>query len=855
MNQPTSGEPGLIPHPKVTPFHCQRLAYVYVRQSTFKQVHQNQESTLYQYRLKQRAIALGWPEGRIRVIDSDLGVSGSEAAGRAGFQELVTEVSLGHVGIVFGYEVSRLARNNRDWYHLLDLAAVFGTLIANNDGIYDPRLYNDRLLLGLKGTMSEAELHLLRQRLDAGRLNQVRRGAYRQRLTTGYIRLPDGTVAKDPDDQVRHVLELVLAKFEELGSANKVLRYLRQQKILLPRRQNAGPQANQLLWKVASEAAVMQILKNPAYAGVFAYGQRQVDPTRRQPGLPASGRRHMPMNEWLHLQHDVYPAYITWEQYLANQERLQQNGLRFVEGRFKAQGIAREGPGLLQGLVVCGRCGHRLQVAYKITPRYFCRGLVRTTEVPSDCTSVRSPVVDEVVVQAFFAAIQPAQLDALEAVLASQRLERERLERQWQEQFKRADYAAELAQRQYDAVDPANRLVAAELERRWEEKLTQLRQTEEAYHHFQRTPLPEAVPPELRQLFRDVSGQLPELWSALSNSQKKELLRTLISQVIIRRPAADQLEIRIVWISGCYTDYQALTPIHSQKNVSGYQALVERIHELWQQGYNDEAMAEQLTAEGFHSARSPQVRADMVMKIRLARQWYAPLAQVRGVKEINGHLTTGGLAARLGVNSSTICRFIANGVIPAELVQHDPRSGIYLIYPDVQLLDRLQQRVAQNKVRNGMVKVDEPLHPAVTTEETPLADDSQKLPHVSDTNSGQTSSSTSRKSTPEVRLNKLYPDGTGHSTAIGDVGSPEWFAWLEEATQFRYYTVQQSHVARDYYRPMRPISVRKEKRRNGFFWCAYLRTNGQLNKCYVGRSQVLTTDKLDETAANLNQLW
>src|SRR3990172_3636882 len=234
-------------HPKITAAHHQRLAFIYVRQSTQKQVTQNQESQQYQYRLQLRAQELGWPAERVRVIDSDLGLSGSEAAGRSGFQELVAEISLGHVGIVFGYEVSRLARNNRDWYLLLDLAAVFGTLIADNDGIYDPRQYNDRLLLGLKGTMSEAELHLLRQRLDAGRLNQVKRGAYRQTLPTGYVRLPDGTVVKDPDDQVRHVLELMFSKFAELGSAGKVIRYLRQNGILFPRRQSAGPQANQLL--------------------------------------------------------------------------------------------------------------------------------------------------------------------------------------------------------------------------------------------------------------------------------------------------------------------------------------------------------------------------------------------------------------------------------------------------------------------------------------------------------------------------------------------------------------------------------------------------------------------------------
>jgi len=227
-----------------------------VRQSSPKQVAQNKESQQYQYQLQQRAIELGWAAERVRVIDSDLGRSGSEASGRGGFQKLVAEVSLGHAGIVFGYEVSRLARNNQDWYHLLDLAAVFGTLIADSDGVYDPRQYNDRLLLGLKGTLSEAELHLLRQRLDAGRLNQVKRGAYHQNLPTGYVRLPDGTVVKDPDDQVRHVIELVFHKFAELGSVGKVIRFLRQNQILLPRHQCAGPQAHVLLWKVASESAV-----------------------------------------------------------------------------------------------------------------------------------------------------------------------------------------------------------------------------------------------------------------------------------------------------------------------------------------------------------------------------------------------------------------------------------------------------------------------------------------------------------------------------------------------------------------------------------------------------------------------
>ncbi len=695
----------LSPPPKITPSHQQRLAYIYVRQSTPKQVAQNKESQEYQYRLQQRAVDLGWAANRVRVIDNDLGRSGSEAAGRTGFQELIAEVSLGHVGIVFGYEVSRLARNNQDWYHLLDLAAVFGTLIADNDGVYDPRQYNDRLLLGLKGTMSEAELHLLRQRLEAGRLNQVKRGAYRQTLPTGYVRLPDGSVVKDPDDQVRHVIELMFAKFAELGSTGKVIRYLRQNKILLPRRQSAGPWAHAVLWKVASESAVTDMLGNPAYAGAFAYGRRQGDATLRQPGRPASGMRRKALSDWVYLQRDAYPAYITWEQYLANQERIHQNGLRFSQQRQRAQGIARNGPGLLQGLVVCGQCSHHMQTVYKRTPRYVCRGLVRTAEVKCECTSVRAPVADEVVVQAFFKAIQPSQLDTLEALLAQQQADRGRLECHWQEKLRRVQYDTQLAQHQYDEIDPANRLVAAELERRWEAKLQQLRQTEEDHHHFQQTPAPEPLPPVLREIFRDLHHRLPELWPRLSHAQKKELLRSLIQQVIIRHSIPDQVDVRIVWISGCFTDESRVTPIHRESDVSNYAQLVQRIQALWQSGQTDEQIALQLSTEGFHSARSPQVTPKSVMKIRLARQWYRPFERLRGAAQVDGCWTIPGLAQHLGVQDSTIYRFITGkAVIPLEYVVRELQTGRYLIRNDPDLLDQLQQRVLKQKRRNGMLK-------------------------------------------------------------------------------------------------------------------------------------------------------
>jgi DNA invertase Pin-like site-specific DNA recombinase len=692
MNSESNQSVPTRPHSKVTNWHQERLAYVYVRQSTTKQMHHNQESQQYQYRLQQRAEELGWPPERIKVIDSDLGLSGRHADIRTGFQELVAEVSLGHVGIVFGYEVSRLARNNRDWYHLLDLAAMFKTLIADNDGIYDPRLYNDRLLLGLKGTMSEAELHWLRQRLDEGRMSQVKRGVYRQKLPTGLERLPDGTVVKHPDDQVRHVLDLLFAKFEELGSVTKVIRYFRQQNIQLPRRQSAGPHYNQILWKDASESAVTDTLKNPAYAGAFVYGRRRVDSSLCQPGRPATGRPRQPMEKWLHIQQDAYPAYISWEQYLANQERIRQNGLRFLELRQRAQGIEREGPGLLQGLAVCGHCSRHMQTVYKHTPRYVCRGLARVIDAPSTCNSVRAPVTDDVVVQAFFEAIQPAQLDVLEAILQEQQTEQQRLERQWQEQLKRVRYEAHLAQRQYDAVDPNNRLVAAELERRWEGKLHQLRQTEEAHHHFLQTPLPESIPLELRQQFQEVSQHLPEIWPSLKNSQKKQLLRSLISQVIIRRPTPDQIQLRIVWISGFYTDETAWTPIWRQTDVSNYDQMVERIRQLWLERYKDEEIAARLSAEGFHSARAKDVGPDTVMKIRLKNKWYLPLERIRRGEKLEGFLTVSQLTDRLNISYRRGYWLIHKAMIPETALLRDP---VFLFRDDEMLLEQLDDAITE----------------------------------------------------------------------------------------------------------------------------------------------------------------
>lgn len=680
-----------IKHPKLRAGHLERLAYVYVRQSTPKQVSHNQGSQLYQRQLSERAQGLGWPQERIRVIDSDLAKSGRDSCHRFGFQELVAEVSLGHVGIIFGYEVSRLARNNRDWYHLLDLAAVFDTLIADNDGIYHPGSYNDRLLLGLKGTMSEAELHLLKQRLEAGRLNQVKRGAYRQLLPTGLARRPDGRVEKDPDVQVQHVLELVFAQFEVLGSSRKVLRYLRRENILLPRRQLSGERQGEVVWKVASEAAVYDILRNPAYAGTFVYGRTQADPRRQKPGQPGRGRVKQPPANWFHREHDAYPAYIRWAQYEKNQERLRQNASSYQDFKRQARGASRDGAALMQGLVVCGSCGHHMRVKYKQgAPRYICEGLARTLD-SGLCLIAHGPIVDAVVVSAFFAALRPAHLDALEAILAEQQQERTRLEGQWQERLKRGQYEARLAERQYRTVDPENRLVAAELERRWELRLRELKQLEEDFDHFQQRPPVRVLSPELRQQFAHVSETLPTLWPSFANAQKKELLRSLIDKVILTKTTAGSVAVKIVWVSGHYSLEHIEQPVLRQAAMAHHAELVRQVQALWQAGFNDVQSAAELTEQGFRSARSSTLLPLTVQKIRHEYRWLSVLKRSCNALEVDGRFTVQGLAARLGVERTWVAKRIYNGVIDAKYVIRHPQGNVYLIENDEAMIEQLRQ--------------------------------------------------------------------------------------------------------------------------------------------------------------------
>jgi DNA invertase Pin-like site-specific DNA recombinase len=680
----------LVPE-KVAARHLERRAYVYVRQSTPKQVQQHQEGQRNQYALVQRARALGWAPERIQVIDADQGHSGRDSE-RRGFQELVAEVSLGHVGIILAYEASRLARNNADWYTLLDLASVVGALIADAEGIYDPRAYNDRLLLGLRGMLSEAEVHVLHQRMREGRLRQVERGDYRQRLPTGLLRRDDGRVIKDPDLQVQHTLELVFAHFAHLGSCQRVLRRLRDDGVLLPRRQWSGLQAGELVWRRPTDAAIYEILRSPAYAGAFVYGRHAPHPERR-PGQTRMVNR--PLEEWTAIHQGVYPAYISWEQFLANQARMSDNASNFAA---RTRGAPRQGQALLTGLVVCGRCGRQMRVSYKPQTRYLCDALTHTYARPT-CQNLDGRCIEEAVVAAFFEALQPAELDLLEEVVAAQQADHARVAQHLAEQVRRAEYEARLAQRQYDAIDPDNRLVAAELERRWELALRAVVEAREVVERHAAQPAEPALDPRLTEQLRDWGRHLPELWASgrLSRVQQKELLRSLIRRVILTRPVPDTIEVKIVWISGAITPVQVHPPIHRQADLGDHDALVAQVVALSAQGYGDAEIAARLTAQGFRSARRRQgVGPTTVGKIRRTAVGLSVTHQFRSRDQIDGHWTVHGLARQLAVPREWLYERIRNGTLPA--VRH-PLTQHYLIVDDEALVGRLAAEHAAQRPR------------------------------------------------------------------------------------------------------------------------------------------------------------
>ncbi len=653
----------------VTPHHLARKAMVYIRQSSPNQVLTNQESLRLQYALQERAIQLGWRAADVVVIDSDLGLTAAAAEHRRGFKELIAQVTLGGVGMILSFDVTRLARNCSDWYPLLDLCGYKQCLIADRDGVYDPGSPNGRLLLGLKGQLSELELHTLRARMTAGLLNKAQRGELALQLPVGLTRDAAGRVMKDADREVQDRMQLVFTTFLDVRSASKTLQFFQRHELLLPRRDRFGD----LNWKPPTVAALLAILKNPAYAGAFVYGRSRVIVT----GPLATDKRmqRMPMDQWKIRVNGVYPAYITWETFERIQVMLQDNYAEY--DRNKTRGVPRPGAALLHGIAYCGECGHKMVVQYKKGPAYICNYLRQQHHTPV-CQYIPAEPVDQAVVQAFFQALAPAELDAYARAVAAHQTQAQQIEHAHQQQLERLRYEAELARRQFQRVDPDNRLVAAELEHRWEEALQSLKEAEARLSSAPSLALPE-LPPDLRARFQDIGQHLPQVWmeGRINQAHKKALLRCLIDKVVMRRSAHDQIEVRIVWKGGDYTTLTVPVTVGSFNRLSNADVMEQLIVAESRTGTPDEDIARLLTAQGFRSPKWNEVLISTVRGIRYKHRILHCPYQARP-QRIAGYLTVSQVAQAIGVSQHWIYDRVHNGTITS--AKKSPRGGC--IFPD-----------------------------------------------------------------------------------------------------------------------------------------------------------------------------
>jgi DNA invertase Pin-like site-specific DNA recombinase len=675
---------------KIRPQHVERLAVVYVRQSTMQQVLEHQESTRLQYGLVQRAVAWGWSEARVLVIDDDLGRSGTSAEGRHGFQRLVAEVGLDHVGLILGVEMSRLARSSKDWHQLLEICALFGTLIADLDGIYDPSQYNDRLLLGLKGTMSEAEIHLLRQRLYQGTLQKARRGALRFALPIGYVHNAAGEVVHDPDEQVQHVVRLIFRKFDELGTLHALLRYLVQHDIHLGVRLREGPVKGPLVWRRPNRMTLQNMLKHPLYAGAYAYGRRQVDARRKQPGHPSTGRVTRPPQDYHVLLKEHVPAYITWAQYERNLARLAAN-----RARAETLGAVRHGPSLLAGLLVCGKCRCRMQVRYggpRQVHSYTCNRLA-TTYGGDYCQYLPGEPIDAFVSQWVLTALAPAALTLSLEATAHREQERRDLDRLWQQRLERAAYEAERAARHYRLIEPEHRLVARQLAKEWEATLTAQRHLQEEYERFVQAQ-PQSLSAAEREAIAQLASNIPALWQAATTTmaERKEIVRQIIQQVVVAgEGTSERLQVTIEWVGGETTAGIITRPISRTEHLSYYPLLCERLRTLAQAGHSTTRITESLAQEGFHSPRqgtpfSRQAVHELMQRLGVhqpRRRGRPPLSK--------NEWWFSDLERVLGVANSTLHQWRKRGQL--QVRWHD-QSQRWVAWADAAELQRLQQRCA-----------------------------------------------------------------------------------------------------------------------------------------------------------------
>jgi len=677
---------------KIQGYHRDRLAMVYIRQSTLQQVERHQESTRRQYGLVERAQQLGWAAAQVQVIDEDLGKSGRSAQGRLGFQRLVAEVSLNHVGLILGVEMSRLARSCRDWYQLLEVCAVFGTLIADLDGVYDPSAYQDRLLLGLHGMMSEAELHVLKQRLLAGKRAKAARGELGMAVPMGYWRRPSGEVVKDPDEQVQATIALIFEQFERRATINGVLKYLVTHQIQLPHRLRSGTCQGDLQWRRPNRVTLSNLLHNPIYAGAYVYGRRPMDPKRQQPGRPHTGKRVAKPQDWEVLLKDRLPAYISWSQFEHNLRQLEANTAQGV-------GVIRHGPSLLSGLVICGHCGLRMAPRYHNNGtrlRYECNTMA-INYGQRRCQSLVGQVLDEFVAAQVLRALEPAALEISLKVAEDIEAERVQLHRHWQQRRERAQYQVERAARQYQAVEPENRLVARTLERQWEEALAAEVGLQADYERFL-AEQPATLSATERLAIRRLASDVPALWQAPSTTaaDRQAIIRQLVERVIVTvRGESEQVEVQIHWQGGQGTQATLTRPVARLDQLSYYPQLMARVTTLHAEGHPPMAIACLLNEEAWRPAKrcktfnSAMVQS-LLTRLGLRHQRRTPASEVvRNTDE----WTLAELSHRLDTPEPTLYRWLRCGVLSGRQVTQQGHP-LWLIQADDTVLEQLRSKRA-----------------------------------------------------------------------------------------------------------------------------------------------------------------
>jgi len=644
-------------HQKVTPSHLQRDAYLYVRQSTVRQVFENTESTRRQYALRERAVAMGWPIERVIVIDSDLGKSGASSVDREGFQKLVGEVGMGRAGIVLGLEVSRLARNSTDWHRLLEICALTDTLILDEDGIYSPSDFNDRLLLGLKGTMSEAELHVMRARLRGGILNQARRGALKLPLPVGLLYDPDDNVVLDPDGQVQRSFEHLFETFERTGTASATVKHFREQGLRFPRRPRYGPHKGELLWESLRHWRVLRVLHHPRYAGAFCFGRTH---TRKRVNGTVQ-IESLPRDEWIALLLDAHPGYITWDQFEANLKRLRDNAQ--AHGSERRKSPPREGPALIQGVVVCGVCGHRMTVRYHTRkgtqwPEYVCQREGIDTATPK-CQSISGAGIDWAIGELLVETVTPVTLEValqVQAELDSRIHEADALRRQ---RVERVRQEADLARRRFMEVDPGNRLVADVLEAEWNEKLRGLHDAQEELEQRRKQDHQQLGDEQREQIFA-LATDFPRLWNDPKTPQRerKRMMRLLIEDVTLTK--GDEIAVGVRFRGGATRTLTLPIPPTAWELRQTSKQVVAEIDTLLDD-HTETEIASILNDKGHVSGEGKRFHAGIVRRLRRDYEMKTRYDRLRDM----GMLTLAEMADLLGVSTSTVKNWRNHGLLRA----------------------------------------------------------------------------------------------------------------------------------------------------------------------------------------------